>query len=283
MAARNSVSPSRDVLQDVTNSIIAALEAGTRPWQRPWSSSSTHQGSSLPRNGTNGRPYSGINYIILTMLGLRFSSPFWVTFKGAQELGGSVRRGEKGTHVVFWKQLSKEKRKDDGTIGVEHFPMMRSYVVFNLEQTDGCTLPKKLRAQPVAPAKDPVVAPIEPVSVDPIGPVQVCLDSLVGCTLSHGGDQAYFMPSVDAIRMPKPEAFTTPDHYRATLAHECTHATGVKHRLGRDMTGRFGDASVNVARIFLKTVEVKFPSCECGDRPLFGSGGLLGASAAFDW
>jgi len=89
-----------DVYQIVTDKIIGMLEAGVVPWRKPWSS------AGLPRNLVTKKPYRGINHFLLSAS--KYISPFWLTYKQANELGGSVRRGEQSTLIVFWKIDQKE-------------------------------------------------------------------------------------------------------------------------------------------------------------------------------
>src|SRR5689334_10307398 len=124
----------RDILADVTASIIAALEAGTTPWRRPWKDGKAPaNGAGMPHNAVTGRAYSGVNFVILSMLGMAYQSQGWLTFKQAQELGGSVRKGEKGSHIVFWKRLARSEKDETGAEKQDNFMMMRSYVVFSVE------------------------------------------------------------------------------------------------------------------------------------------------------
>jgi len=135
---------------------------------------------------------------------------------------------------VFWRPLDRTKRGDDGSESTERFLMMRTFTVFNTEQCDGLKLPKRRSVVESVAKVDPK---------DAMGHARGLVERLVGCTLSHGGNRACYSPSFDAIRMPAPEQFSPLDHYRATLAHECTHATGAKARLDRDLSGRFGSDS----------------------------------------
>jgi antirestriction protein ArdC len=230
MATRNV--SQRDVLKEVTDAVIECLERGVMPWRRPWiDGKATSDG--VPHNAITGRAYSGVNYVQLTMAGLRYTSQGWLTFKQAKEAGGNVRKGEKGTAIVFWRPLDRTKRDEDGSEHTERFLMLRTFTVFNIAQCDGVKLPKRrsqLHTVPVDPS-------------DAMGPARACVDALKGCSVAYGGNKAFYVPSADAIRMPAPEQFTTMDHFRATLAHECAHATGSKERLDRDLTGRFGSES----------------------------------------
>jgi antirestriction protein ArdC len=137
--ARTAAKP--NIYQIVTDRIIHSLEAGVIPWEKPWKTPD-FQGGPFPRNFRTGKPYRGIN--VLLLWSSPYSSPFWLTFKQAMELKGSVRKGEKGTPIVFYKPLQdpKEDQKaaDEKT---ERSPFVLCYyTVFNVEQCDGLTLPQ---------------------------------------------------------------------------------------------------------------------------------------------
>ncbi len=229
--AKSSVQhATRDILQEVTNAVIEALERGVTPWRRPWVDGKAPT-EGTPHNAITGRAYSGINYVQLTMLGMRHTRAGWLTFNQCKQAGGHVRKGEHGVPVVFWKPSERTTRGEDGSESTERFLLLRTFTVFNVEQCEGLKLPVRRNAKPV-------LVPVDP--DDAIGPARVLLESLSDCTLRHGGNRALYMPALDAIQLPEPQQFTSTDHYRATLAHECAHATGAKQRLDRDLTGRFG-------------------------------------------
>ena len=215
-----------DVYQQVTDRIIAELEKGAAPWVKPWDGDPTPL--DMPRNA-QGKTYNGINVPLLWIAAHHagYNCPQWMTYKQAAEKGGQVRKGEKGTQIVFFKQLDiSEQDAVTGEESRKRVPMARIYTVFNVEQIDGIEY-----QAPPAPVKrqherDSLVLPI-------------C--HALGADVRHGGDQAYFIPSADHIQMPIMENFHSVDGYDATLAHETTHWTGHKSRLDRDFSGRFGD------------------------------------------
>src|ERR1700678_1373413 len=130
------------IYQTVTDRILSSLKAGVIPWEKPWQSPH-FTGGPLPRNFRRGKPYRGINVFLLWSS--PYSFPFWLTFKQAQELRGTVRKGEKGTQIVFYKQLRDRKKANDETTGEEsdRAPFVLCYyTVFNVEQCDGLTLPQ---------------------------------------------------------------------------------------------------------------------------------------------
>jgi len=120
----------RDVMGEIVDAVIACLERGTMPWRRPWVDGRAGEGA--PHNAISGRAYSGINYLQLTMHGMGYTSQSWLTFKQAKEAGGSVKKGEHGTAIVFWKPMDATKRGDDGTLSTSRFLMMRSFTVLEM-------------------------------------------------------------------------------------------------------------------------------------------------------
>lgn len=206
-----------DTAQKVTQAIISALEKGTVPWRKPWEvqadvSFSTH------------RPYRGINPFILsaTRALKGYASPVWITYNQARKAGGSVRAGEKGTAVVFWKFLDvKDRAPDAEPAALKRIPLLRYYTVFNIDQTDGVELPKCLCVK----RED---------SVPHLGQAEKILSEMHNPpAIQHGGDRACYSPSTDQIRMPAKEAFSSSEEYYSTLFHELSHSTGHASRLKR--------------------------------------------------
>lgn len=215
-----------DVYAAVTDRIIAQLEKGCIPWRKEWKAS---KGSQLPSNFITGKPYRGINIWLLVPAG--FADSRWLTYKQAQEIGAQVRRGEKGTPIVFWSLWNKPaKPAAAGDDEEKAIPFARQYTVFNVEQCDGI----------------PVELPFEQPTFEPIPAAQAIADEYLqraGIELRHGGPRAYYSPRLDYIQMPQPAAFTSPAAYYSTLFHEQGHSTGHESRLNRDFKGAttFGD------------------------------------------
>lgn len=216
-----------DVYQTVTNQIIAQLESGgLPPWVKPWRNIGH---SADPHNAVTKRPYSGINVLLLWIAQSANNWPTagFLTFKQAQEAGGTVRKGEKGTYIVFVKPLTVTDKQEDGSEEERSITMMRSYYVFNVAQCDG--LPERL----TAPRKVS-----EPIS-DPAFDAWV---KATGATVHFGGSRACYSPSRDWIDFPIRGAFRSPGHYAATMLHELGHWTGHESRLNRELhKGRFGN------------------------------------------
>ena len=214
-----------NLYQNVTNQILASLEAGVAPWVKPWSAT---PGKNVPGNAATGRPYSGCNVILLWLAAGRFSSPRFLTYKQAQAAGGHVRKGEHGFTVYFVKPM--RERKDDGTDG-RAFTMLRAYTVFNVDQCEG--LPETIvNPEPVKPRhNDERDATIEE------------FIAATGADIREGRGEAYYSPAGDFISVPAFEAFKSAAHFHSVRFHELGHWTGAKSRLDRDLKNRFGDRS----------------------------------------
>ncbi len=216
-----------DLHHQITNKIVAQLEAGTAPWIKPWKSSN---GPAMPHNAGTKRPYNGVNVLILWMeqADKDYPTAGWLTFNQAKALGGSVNKGEKSTAVVFYKKIDINEKQADGSYEKKKILLMREFRVFNVAQC--VNLPEKF--VPVAEDVSDVVCD------DFAGWLKA-----TGADISHKGERAFYRPSDDTITLPKPAAFETPSHYKATAFHELAHWTGAKGRCDRDLKGRFGDQS----------------------------------------
>jgi len=211
-----------DVYQEVTDQMIAMIEAGARPWSKSWNGALT---PNIPLRST-GVPYRGINVLTLWVAAMTkgYASPHWLTFKQALALGGCVRKGEKGSTVVYANKIVvDDAQADQGSEdGKRQVAFLKRYTVFNTEQIDG------IEAKYPAPA--PIITATNPEERD------AELDALfsrVPVTLEHHGAQPYYQPSSDHVVMPAFTDFHTSDDYYSTLAHEFCHATGHIDRLAR--------------------------------------------------
>jgi antirestriction protein ArdC len=215
----------RDPYAEVSAHIVAELEAGAAPWIKPWSAT---PGANTPCNAVTDRPYSGCNVVRLWMAqAAGYRTPRFLTFKQALELGGHVRKGERGTKVYFVKQL--QIREDaDGDTPTRLVPMMREYTVFNVDQCenlpDSVTTGKPQRIR-------------NPDSRDDLA--DEFLRS-TGADIHEGHGEAFYVPSRDFISMPAFDAFRGADHFYNVAFHELTHWTAHKSRLDRDLKNRFG-------------------------------------------
>lgn len=209
------------IYESVTRAIIEEMQRGAVPWVRPWKTDRTSVGGVMPANAATGRSYSGINVPILwASAGANFyPSHGWMTFKQALEKGAHVRKGERGTHVVFTKSLTFKGEDDE----IETRSMLREYTVFNIAQIDGFTLAET----PVAPEPERHAA----------------VDAFIAATeakIQHGGDKACFVPALDLVNIPPVRSFKSVEAYDAVTLHELGHWSGHTPRLNRDMTSRFG-------------------------------------------
>lgn len=217
--------PRQDVYARITTSIVAALEQGARPWVRPWSADYAAGRMTRPLRH-NGQPYSGINVLSLwaSALAQGFSAPIWMTYRQAAELGAHVRKGEKGSPVVYTNTLSRPANENgDSDDADETVRFLKGYTVFNVEQIDGLSAPF------YAPATPPADPPARIAGAE-------AFFTATGAAISHGGSRAFYRPSSDCIVMPPFEAFRDAESYYATLAHETVHWTAHGSRLDRDFS-----------------------------------------------
>ncbi|CAN5422398.1 zincin-like metallopeptidase domain-containing protein [soil metagenome] len=204
---------SRDIYQSITDRFVEQLKKGTVPWQQPW--------TSCVQNIISRKPYRGINAFTLGMTDR--TSPFWLTFKQALDLGGHVKKGEKSLPVIYYKILEKRdgagnlKIRDDGR--PDRVPFVRWANVFNLDQTEGI--------------EAPVIAPTQSQS-PPLEKAASIVENAKLCPIFHAGFAATYSPKDDVIRLPAPTTFRSQEDYYQTLFHEMTHATGHTSRLDRE-------------------------------------------------
>ena len=226
MAANPNVQSLHD---NVTNRIIDQLEQGCFPWVQPWASSGgTPLG--LPQNAATGRIYSGINILLLWSAAIEQGRPSqrWLTFKQALALGGAVRKGEKGTMVVYADTfVPKAELEKVAASGEEarRVGFLKRFTVFHFEQCDGL------------PA-DPDAA-LLPGRTEPLPHVEAVI-AATGADIRIGGEMAFYSPSHDFIQVPPQEAYFEPINWFRTKLHELGHWTGHPSRLNRDFSGKRG-------------------------------------------
>jgi len=225
-----------DLYTQITDRIVAELEAGTVPWVQPWAEAAAPLG--MPANATTGRHYSGINILLLwaAVMDRDFPSQRWLTFRQALERGGNVRKGERGTMVVFADRFvpTCEKERASASGDEPHrIPFLKRFTVFNIAQCEG--LPAKLRGE--------VDRKRHASPFDLIAPRVRALIDASGARVRIGGNYAFYAPQDDLVVVPPPEAFFEPVNWHRTALHELSHWTGHPSRLGRDQRGGFGSAS----------------------------------------
>lgn len=223
-------SPRADLYARVTDRILADLGRGVRPWLQPWSAEQA-AGCIVRPLRANGQPYKGINVLMLwgEALAHGYGSPCWMTYRQAQELGGQVRKGERGSLTVYADRIRKTETDDNGDAIEREIPFLKGYTVFNCEQIDG--LPERFYRLPSPPLPAPArIAAAEHFAA------ATCAD------IRHGGSRAFYAIDADRVQLPPFESFADPESYYATLLHELTHWTRHPSRLDREFgRKRWGD------------------------------------------
>ncbi|MBX7106849.1 MAG: ssDNA-binding domain-containing protein [Gemmataceae bacterium] len=220
-----------DVYTRVTSQIVAELEKGHRPWLKPWNAE--HAAGRITRPLRHeGTPYKGINILMLwTSAELQgFVSPYWLTYRQAQELGGHVKKGEHGSPVVYANTFKKTEQAEDGTETEQEIAYLKEYTVFCADQCEGLPAPYYEMAEP----------PKE--SLERIERAETFFAN-TKADIRYGGNRAFYAIDADYVRMPPFESFRDAESHAATLAHELTHWTRHESRLDRDLgRKKWGDA-----------------------------------------
>jgi len=222
----------KEYAEEVAARIIEQLRQGTAPWQKPWKPGELR----LPYNAATGNEYRGMNTIWLHMQG--YDDPRWVTYRQAEMAGAQVRKGSRGTRIIYWKFHDEQPMTDaqgrpvlddegkQRKIRVElERPRVFSAVVFNAQQIDG--LPpleaKPLGSEPERHARAEAIL------------------AKSGARIAHvEGDRAFYSLSTDSITLPARHQFGSADAYYATALHELGHYSGHESRLNRDLSHPFG-------------------------------------------
>jgi len=207
-----------DLYQRITDEVIEMLDDGVVPWRSPILG---RTGARHPRNLNSRKPYRGVNVFLLafTAYAKNYESAYWLTFKQALERGGNVKKGEKSSMVVFWKQYEVT---DKETGQPKKVPVLRYYNVFNCDQCDNIPAPD---APTFTPTRFNMIEAAEAI-------VKGYKD---GPAIEHGGSQAFYRPLTDTVRIPEPTRFEKNEDYYATLLHELSHSTGHSKRLDRKL------------------------------------------------
>lgn len=221
-----------DLYQEITDKIIAQLDAGRVPWVQPWAGARAPL--DMPHNASTRSRYSGVNIVILwdAVISRGFSTNAFLTFRQALAVGGNVRKGERGTTIVYAKPFTPaEEKRHAAAEGREagRVPMLKRFTVFNTDQCEG--LPDELCAPP---------SPI------PEGLILPAAEALIRATRADfriGGDKAFYAPGFDYVQVPRPDAYFEPVNWHRTAFHELGHWTGHPSRLGRDFSGHFGSTA----------------------------------------
>jgi len=206
-----------NVYEIITERILKELESGTIPWHKPWKSELGEE----PANLVSKKAYRGLNRFLLAHS--PYERPYFCTYNQAQELGGQVRKGEKGTPIIFWKTGTYTKAQDDGSESEEKSFLLRYYTVFNVAQCEG--LDKHL--QPIPEEKKNAIGSHEQaefIASHYPSPPNIHYKS---------GDRAYYRPAHDLVVIPERYQFSSQAEFYSTLFHELTHSTGHASRLNR--------------------------------------------------
>jgi antirestriction protein ArdC len=227
-----------DVYTRITAEIVAAIEAGAGEFKMPWH----HNGTSTarPANIASGKNYRGVNVLALWIAAeiAHYDNGLWGTYRQWQVLEAQVRKGERGTTVVLWKEAAQaggDERADEEDRPARRI-FARAFTVFNVAQVDG---------------HEPEPAALLPES-ERLADAEAFIGNL-GITTVFGGPDACYRPATDTVHMPDFGCFREAAGFYGSWIHECGHASGAKHRLDRDLGGRFGSAAYAFEEI---TVEV---------------------------
>ena len=197
-----------NVYERITNQIIDQLKNGCVPWQKPWK-------VSTPKNFLSQKPYRGINLLMLALSD--YECEYWATFRQIKKSGGSVRKGERGTTIVYtnWFEVEDEKTGDK-----KELPFLKQFTVFNLEQTTGIEIPKPM-------TEESTLNKLE--RCEQIWKTMPQQPSIK----NDGVNKAFYRPTTDSIHLPKWSRFKSSEEYYSTLYHELIHSTGHETRLAR--------------------------------------------------
>ena len=231
-AARAGSSRDRvSLYQEITDKIITELKAGRLPWVQPWGTQTAKASLAMPKNAASSRQYSGINVLILwgAVIERGFAGQSWLTFRQALSLGGHVRKGERGTTVVYADRFvpsDEKQRAAEAGEEAQAIPFLKRFTVFNSDQCDD--LPPEIATTAPPP---------------PLGMIEPKVEALIratGITFRIGGDRAFYAPAEDYVQVPPPPAYFEPINWHRTALHELGHATGHRSRLNRDQSGSYG-------------------------------------------
>jgi antirestriction protein ArdC len=218
---------------EITDKIIAELESGRVPWVQPWGTTAAKAPLAMPKNAATKRRYSGVNVLILwgAVVERGFAGQSWLTFRQALSLGGSVRKGEHGTTVVYADRFipdDERKRAEREEDEPGSISFLKRFTVFNTDQCEN--LPDGLITAPPRVSKGLILPEAE------------ALIAATGADFRIGGDRAFYSPAHDYVQVPRPDAYFDPINWHRTALHELGHWVGHPSRLARDLTGAFGSA-----------------------------------------
>ncbi|MGY8682788.1 zincin-like metallopeptidase domain-containing protein [Bradyrhizobium sp. UFLA05-153] len=216
---------------EITDKIIAELEIGRVPWIQPWGTAAAKAPLAMPKNAATSRHYSGINVLILwgAVIERGFAGQSWLTFRQAMALGGHVRKGERGTTVVYadrFVPVDEKRRASETGDEAQAIPFLKRFTVFNADQC--ADLPSEIATTAPPP---------------PPGLIEPRVEKLIkatGIDFRIGGNRAFYVPAEDYVQVPPPQAYFEPINWHRTALHELAHASGHLSRLNRDLSGSYG-------------------------------------------
>lgn len=205
-----------NTIDKITESIISKLEQGQIPWDKPFL-------TGTPCNYVTLKPYRGINSLLTAWSD--YTNPYWLTFNQCRSLGGKIKAGSKGLPIVFYKPTNTYKSKTQTDINGKPLELqgmiMQYFTIFNYEQTEG--LENKY---------------IKNIDINPIVECETIVSNMPLKPVIGEGSQPCYIPSLDTVKIGKPETFKSMAHYYATLFHELAHSTGHEKRLNRQASDK---------------------------------------------
>ena len=218
-----------NILTEIANKVIKLMETEGTNWTKPWTTTTKNNGQPI---SIYKQDYKGINrwHLGMTMAILGYQSPVFATFNKWKEVGATIKKGEKGHEVIFFKTLKIEEQNDEGETETKNIPLLKTYRVFNADQVEGwngnwLTDEGKEQTQEWSDLE-----------------LADMIINSSGANIQHRNqDQAFYMPSTDQIVMPERKQFKSDSGYYGTIFHELVHWTGSKTRLDRKFGTRFGD------------------------------------------
>lgn len=237
----------KNIYEQITDKIIGVIEAGEAKGSISWAGQGATAG--MPRNLKTGKEYNGVNVLLLWAEAQEkgYTSPFWLTYKQAVELGGNVKRGEKSTVGIFWGSKEVIEENDNGDEEARKIGFAKAFYVFNLDQCEGIARPDTISA-----GND--WKPLEAAET---------LIRNAGARVIEGGIRAYYSLTSDEIHMPDRERFASAENFYAVNLHELTHWTGHTSRCARDLKNRFGDEAYAMEELVAE-LGAAFLSAETG-------------------
>lgn len=240
-----------DIRTSITNTIIESLEAGGLPaWRKPWAFDPN--GLGLATSLSTGKQYNGINQLLLQVLSMKrgYQCKWFGTFNQIKSAGAIVQKGEKAIPIILFRPVSRERINEGGEQIEDKFFVMRTFNVFNVEQTTGLDQFRIGSAQPTN-------------SIFERFEMMERLVQAAQIDLRHGGNKAFYSPSSHFIQMPFRHQFESSEAYYSTLAHEMIHHTekAIEFDRSQDDAYALGELVAELGASFL-LAELGLPASE---------------------